>query len=138
MTFHYGALTILTEVDNIIFVDTENKSVFIRNNKNTSGTINPTDPEERHYVLLYYDIGYESSDGDFPLRWESATGRSFAFASIRSNAPVIDIDKSLVLVDTVPLKDALTVREFCKYLQNSEYINVEEFNIDDYTGSDYI
>ena len=60
------------------------------------------------------------------------------YESIKSNAPVIDVDKSLVLTETVPLKDSLTVRQFMNYLKNSNIINDENFEINDFSGSEYI
>ena len=75
---------------------------------------------------------------EYPFRWEAITGRSNAYEAIKINAPVIDIDKSLVLVETVGFKDALTVRQFIDYLQNSGIVKDDTFSTEDYTGSDYI
>ena len=100
--------------------------------------INPTNPEEKQYILLYTDIGYENSDEEFPLRWEAVSGRTNAYENIKINAPIIDIDKSLVLVETVAFKDSLTVRQFVEYLKNANIIDDSTFDVNDYSGSDYL
>ena len=46
------------------------------------------------------------------------------------------LDES-VLAETVAMKDALTVREFVNYLKNSDIIDDELFDINDYS-SEYI
>ena len=135
--FIYYALngvSVYADINDVIFVDLDNKTLFIKKNEKLENEINPTDPEQKQYVILYTDLGYEAADGDFPLRWESVTGRTEAYENIKLNAPVIDIDKSLVLVDNVALKDSLTVREFMNYLKNSEIIKDESFDINDYEG----
>ena len=88
--------------------------------------------------MLYTDLGYENDEEEFPLRWEAVSGRSQAYENIKVNAPVIDIDKSLVLVETVAFKDSLTVRQFIDYMKNGGFIKDETFDINDFSGSDYI
>jgi hypothetical protein len=132
--YSINGVDVYAAIDDIIFVDLDNNTLFIKANTKIENEINPVDPEQRQYVILYTDLGYESEDGDFPLRWESVTGRTNAYENIKVNAPVIDIDKSIVLVDTVALKDSLTVREFMNYLKNSEIIVDESFDINDFEG----
>lgn len=127
-------VNIYADINGIIFVDLDNKTLFIKNNEKIEKEVNPVEPEQRQYVILYTDLGYEASDGDFPLRWESVTGRTEAYENIKINAPVIDIDKSIVLVDTVALKDSLTVREFMNHLKNSGIVDDESFDINDFEG----
>lgn len=129
---------IYTEATNVIFVDLKNKTMFIREYEKVLKEINPDDPEQRQYILLYTDMGYETTDEEFPLRWEAVSGRSQAYENIKINAPVIDIDKSLVLVETVAFKDSLTVRQFINYLKNGNLIKDETFDINDFSGSEYI
>ncbi len=138
--FSYNGVEIYTDIDNIIFVNEETNTLFIRENSKVQSEINPTNPENRQYILLYTDLGYDEAENDseFPLRWEAVTGRTEAYENIKNNAPVIDIDKSLVLVENVALKDSLTVRDFMNYLKNSDIINEESFDINDYAGADYI
>lgn len=130
----FNGVNIYADLNGVIFVDLDNKTCFIKNYDKLENEVNPVDPEQRHYVILYTDLGYEAADGDFPLRWESVTGRTEAYENIKINAPIIDIDKSIVLVETVALKDALTVREFMNHLKNSEIIVDESFDINDYEG----
>ncbi len=136
--YEMNGVSIYTEDTNIIFVNTEAKTMFIRDNSKVEAEINPVSPEEKQYIILYIDIGYENADEEFPLRWESVVGRTSAYENIKANVEVIDPDKSLVLAETVPLKDALTVREFMNYLKNSGLIIDDYFDINDYSGDEYI
>lgn len=88
--------------------------------------LTPNSPEEKQYIVLYTDLGYEESEESFPLRWEAQQGRTNIYECIRSNIGVIDLDKSIVCVDSVPLKDSLTVREFVSYVNNAGYIDEED------------
>lgn len=134
-------VSIYTDPKNIIFVDVTNKTMFIREYEKVISEISPEDPEKKNYILLYTDLGFDENgetDEEFPLRWESVIGRRQAYENIKVNAPVIDIDRSLVLVESVTLKDSLTVRQFMEYLKNSDIINEESFDINDYSGGDYL
>ena len=88
--------------------------------------------------MLYTDLCYENDDVEYPMRWEAVVGRTSAYENIKINASVIDLDKSLVLVETVAFKDCLTVRQFVDYLQNSGYVEDDSFRTEDYSGSEYI
>lgn len=136
--YSINGVEIYTESTNVIFVDLKNNVLFIKEYEKVINEINPVDPEDKQYIMLYTDLGYENPDEEFPLRWEAVTGRSQAYENIKSNAPVIDIDKSLVLVETVAFKDSLTVRQFVEYLKNSNIIDDETFDINDYVGGEYI
>ena len=136
--YKLNGVEIYTESTNVIFVDLKNNTMFVRDHEKVANEIAPTDPEQKQYIMLYTDLGYEDDDVEFPLRWEAVSGRSVAYENIKINAPVIDIDKSLVLVETVAFKDCLTVRQFVDYLKNGNLIDDESFDINDYTGSEYI
>lgn len=139
--YSLNGIEIYTEPNNIIFVDVTNNTLFIRTYEKVTNGIAPENPEQKQYILLYSDLGYEddgNSSEEFPLRWEAVVGRRTAYDSIKVNAPIIDIDRSLVLVETLPFKDALSVRQFMEYLKNSDIINEEDFDINDFSGSDYI
>lgn len=136
--YSLNGVEIYTDLNNVIFVDTVNNTVFVREYEKVVNEINPDDPENRGYIILYTDLGYENSDEEFPLRWESIIGRTNVYDAIKANAPVIDVDKSLVLVENVPMKDSLTVRQFMNYIKNSDIIQDESFEINDYAGSEYI
>jgi hypothetical protein len=137
--FELNGVQIYTEDTNVIFVDTNNNTIFIKDYEKVQKEINPDNPEERQYILLYTDLGYESAgnEEEFPLRWEAVSGRTAAYDNIKLNASVIDIDKSLVLVESVPFKDSLTVRQFAEYLKNSDIIQDTTFDINDYSSSEY-
>ena len=91
--------------------------------------------------MLYTDLGFDEDNygsEEFPLRWEAVTGRTQAYENIKVNAPVIDIDRSIVLAESVAVKDALSVRQFMEYLKNSNIINDESFDINDYAGEYFL
>lgn len=136
--YSLNGVEVYTDPNNIIFVDTINNTLFIREHEKVISEIAPEDPEQRQYIILYTDLGYEDGHEEFPLRWEALQGRTGAYESIKVNAPVIDIDKSIVLVETVPFKDSLTVREFVNYLKNADMVPEDDFDIDNYSGSEYI
>lgn len=136
--YSLNGVEVYTESTNVIFVDLGNNTLWIKDYEKAVNEINPTNPEEKQYILLYTDIGYENSDEEFPLRWEAVSGRTNAYENIKINAPIIDIDKSLVLVETVAFKDSLTVRQFVEYLKNANIIDDSTFDINDYSGSDYL
>jgi len=131
-------IEICTELNNIIFVDLRNNTIFIKEFANVEKNINSKNPNERNYVLLYKDLGFNDNYEDFPLRWESYTGRDAAYESVKTNLAVIDIDGSIVLTDNVALKDAITVREFIEHLQNAGYVDEDEIDLENYSSSDYI
>lgn len=135
--YELNGVSIYTEDTNVIFVNTETNTMFVRDNERVINEINPTNPEEKQYIILYTDLGYEETDEEFPLRWEAVTGRTTAYENIKANIDVIDINKSIVLAETVAVKDALSVREFMNYLKNSNLIDDDSFDIDDYI-SEYI
>lgn len=136
--YKFNGVELYTDINNIIFIDELSSIIFVRENeKNINQQITPQDPEQKQYILLYTDLGFEESDNEFPLRWESAIGRTQAYNNILANLAVIDIDKSVVLVETVAVKDALSVREFVEYLQNSNLVE-DDFDINEYSGSEYI
>jgi hypothetical protein len=128
--YEMNGVQVYTELNNIIFVDSINHTLFIEEYEHAINEIAPDNPEQKQYIVLYTDLGYE--DGSEPLRWEAYIGRTNTFQSIKTNLPVIDLDKSLVLVDNVALKDALSVRKFIEFLKNADYID-EEINLEDYS-----
>lgn len=136
--FEMNGVEVYTELNNVIFVDVVNKTLFIRQYDKVLNEINPEDPEQKQYIMLYTDIGYEDSEDEFPLRWEAVSGRTAAYENIKINSSIIDIDKSLVLAETVAFKDCLTVRQFMNYIKNSNIIDDENFDINDFSGSEYI
>ena len=135
--YHLNGIEVYTDINNIIFVDTVNNTLFIKEYSKVVNEIAPENPDQKQYIILYTDLGYENSDEEFPLRWEAVQGRKTAYETIKANASIIDIDKSIVLAETVSFKDSLTVREFVNYLKNSDYIDDDSFDISDYS-SEYI
>lgn len=138
--YSLNGVEIYTESTNVIFVDTVNNVLFIRDHERVINEITPKDPEEKQYIILYSDLGYENAreDDEFPFRWEAVTGRTMAYEHVKINAPIIDVDKSIVIVETVAVKDALSVREFMNYIKNSDIVKDESFDINDFSGSEYI
>ena len=136
--YNMKGIEIYTDINNIIFVDLNNNTLFIKEFAKVEKTIQQKDPKDRQYIILYTDLGFTDDYREFPLRWESYTGRDTAYESLKNSLPVIDIDKSIVLTDNVPLKDAITVREFIEHLQNAGYVDPEEIDLDEFSSSDYI
>ena len=137
--FSLNGVEVYTDPNNIIFVDTINNTLFIKEYSKVISEIAPEDPEQKQYILLYTDLGYEDGSEEFPLRWEAVQGRTNAYESIKSNAPVIDIDKSIVIVENVAIKDCLSIRQFINYIKNADMVDkFDGFDIDTYQGSEYI
>jgi hypothetical protein len=136
--YNMRGIEVYTDINNIIFVDLHNNTLFIKEFAKIEKSINTSDPNNRQYLILYTDLGFGGDYQEFPLRWESYTGRTTAYDSIKVNLPVIDIDKSIVLTDNVPLKDAISVREFIEHLQNAGFVDPDEIDLDEYSSSEYI
>ena len=51
-----------------------------------------------------------------------------------NNIEDIDPDKSIVLTENVAIKDAFTVSQFVKYLQNASLVEEDDFDIEIYSG----
>ena len=139
-TLYYSlnGVEVYTDPDNVIFVNLDSNTMFIRTLAKVNKAINPENPETREYIILFVDLEYEDEETEYPMRWEAVTGRSVAYETIKLNAPVIDIDKSLVLVDNVTISESLTVRQFMEYIKNGNLVdNAEDFDINDFGGSLY-
>lgn len=139
LVFPYKGIQIYTDKNNIIFVNRDSDRIFIRDDSKIVKNLNVIDPEQKQYIILYTDAGDEESDSEFVYRWEACIGRSTAYDYIKTNAPIIDIDKSIVLVEDVAFNDALTVRKFVNFLKNSNMVDLYDgFDIEEYYGSDAI
>ena len=133
--YSLNGVEVYTEANNIIFVDLVNNVLFIREYEKMIQDISPEDPEQKQYIVLYTDISSnESEEERIPLRWEAYTGRMNTYEAIKVNAPIIDIDKSIVVVESVALKDCLSVREFVEYLKNANLAEKDDFDINDYSS----
>lgn len=133
--YSLNGVEVYTEANNIIFVDLVNNVLFIREYEKMIQDISPEDPEQKQYIVLYTDISSnESEEERIPLRWEAYTGRMNTYEAIKVNAPIIDIDKSIVVVESVALKDCLSVREFVEYLKNANLTEKDDFDINDYSS----
>lgn len=130
-----NGIDIYTDADNIIFVDLDANNVFIRRKENFDNEINPKDPETKEYVILYTDINYNDTEEEYPFRWESVVGRTQAYYNIKDNIRLIDINKSIVLAETVAIKDALSVKEFIEYLKNSNLAPEDDFDISEFNDT---
>lgn len=129
--FRLGGFEIYTEINNAIFVDLKNKTVFIKEYQKVMEEITPVDPEKRQYIIMMKCC---DSDGDYYL-WEAMEGRSTMYNYIVDNIDSQNIDpqKSFVLTENVPYKDALTVYQFIQYLKNADLVGDDGFDIDDWT-----
>ena len=134
--YKMNGIEIYAELNSILMINTVDKTVFIKTDKKLSESISPSDPELIEYVILYTDLGYE--DGDEPFRWVKVQGRTNAYNNIKDNATLINIDLSCIISESVALKDALSIREFCEYLKNANVFSDDDFDINDYAGTDYL
>ena len=128
--FKYKGIEIYTDINNVIFVDMINDVLFVKEYAKVQEEITPKKPEEKQYILL---MKINDGDDDYYV-WEAMIGRTNAYNYIVENIETkgIDPENSFVLVETVPYKDALSISNFVKYLQNAELVPDEGFDIDYY------
>ena len=87
-----------------------------------------TPADEREYLLLlsYYDEKMENT-------YQGCVGRQNVFDFIKSIIEEIDIERSLILAETVQLKDAINIYDFMKdCILNQTVVNDDGFDIEDY------
>src|SRR5574344_1980193 len=128
--FRLGGFEIYTEINNAIFIDLTNKTAFIKEYQKVMEEITPVDPEKRQYIIMMKCC---DTDGDFYL-WEAMEGRTTMYNYIVDNIDSQNIDpqKSFVLTENVPYKDALTVYQFIQYLKNADLVEDDGFDIDEW------
>lgn len=129
--FKLDKVEIFTDIDNIIFVDMINNTIRVNAQDHmVKEILSQEDPEQREYVLLI--TGYDSDEEIY--NWESIVGRTRTYNFIVDNIDFYNMDpkKSFVLTANVCLKDALTVEEFVKYIKNSELVEEDMFDIEEY------
>lgn len=128
--FKMNGIEIYTDIDNAIFVDLSNKTVFIKEYKKVIEEITPIDPEKRQYIIMMKCIDV---DNDVYL-WEAMEGRSTMYNYIVDNIDSMNMDPkgSFVLTENVPYKDALTVYQFVQYLKNGDLVEEDGFDIDEW------
>ena len=129
--FELNGVQINTELNNVILVDLLNKTVLIKEFDKINETISPEDPEERQYIILMSCINEETGEDEY--RWEAMQGRSTMYKYIADNEDMLEIDpdKSLILTDNVAFKDALTVRQFVRYVKNKGMFENDGLEFDD-------
>lgn len=130
LTFELNGVTIVTQPNNVIFVDLIQKSVFIKEFDKVNETIAPEDPEDRQYIIMMSCV---DDYGDPIYRWEAMTGRTAMYDYIIENQEELEIDPdtSFVLTENVPYKDALTVRQFIRYVKNKGLYANDGVDFDD-------
>ena len=90
-------------------------------------------PEEREYLLLYYATDERGED---IKSFEFLTGRTETYEFIKNIIESLDIHESKVIVETVTLKEMISVYEFMKHISmllEDTSFDIEDFNI----GDDY-
>lgn len=128
--FRINGVDIFTDLDHSIFVDKKNSSIVIKTADNLDNIEDSTDPEMKQYIILIYNTNPDLEE----FRWESMTGRSIMYEYIKNNIEDIDPDKSIILTENVAIKDAFTVSQFIKYLQNASLVEEDDFDIEMYSG----
>lgn len=128
--FNYNGIDIYTDIDNAIFVDLHQKSIYIKEYKKVKEEITPVDPEQRQYILMI--TSYEEDENMYT--WEAITGRTNTYYWLTDNIEnrAIDPEKSFVLTENVPFKDALTIANFIRYVKNAELVEPDGFDIEEY------
>lgn len=128
--FNMRGIEIYTELNNAIFVDLINNTLFIKEYQKVLEEITPKDPEKRQYIIM---MTCEDEDGQY-FSWEAMEGRTTMYNYIVENIESLGIspNESFVLTENVPYKDALTVAEFIRYLKNAEYVEDDGFDIEEY------
>lgn len=130
--FRINGVDIFTDINHSIFVDKKNNSIVVKTADNLANIEDKTDPELRQYIILIYNTNPEMEE----FRWESMTGRSIIYEYIKNNIEDIDPDHSIILTENVAVKDAFTVSQFVKYLQNASLVEEDDFDIDAYSFSE--
>lgn len=128
--FKLGGFEIYTEINNAIFVDLINKTVFIKEYQKVVEEITPVDPEKRQYIIMMKNINEDMDE----YTWEAMEGRSTMYNFIVDNIDSLNIDpeNSFVLTENVPYKDALTVYQFIQYIKNADLVEEDGFDINDW------
>lgn len=131
LCFKLGDVTISTQLNNVIFVDLLNKTAFIKEFDKVTEVVNPEDPEQRQYIIMMSCIDPETDEEEY--RWEAMTGRTSMYEFIADNEEFLNIDpdKSFILTENVPYKDAITVRQFVRYVKNKGMFENDGLEFDD-------
>lgn len=120
--FNYKGIAIYADIDNIIYIDKNSDTIQIIKHKELAP------PEQREYLLLlvYHDEELENT-------FQGYIGRQNVFDFIKSIIEEIDIEKSLIIAETVQFKDALNIYEFMKEcILNDMVLNDDGFDIEEY------
>ena len=88
-------------------------------------------PEEKEYILLLVDIEDEEATM-FVIR----TGRREAYEYIKMDIESMDIHKSTVLVEGIPIENRISVYKFMKHIQDKGFFEGDSFDIEDYNIGD--
>ena len=129
-----NGVQIFTDINNAIFVDLRSQIAFVEEVEAVVEEIESTDPEQKQYVLILSD----SKFGDESFIWRAMVGRLETYEWIKRNVDMLEFDPkdSFVLTDNVAWKDALSVYEFVKHLQNANLVpEDDDFDIDEYSPS---
>jgi len=122
----FEGVNIYADINSAIIINTVSKTVMIKPYKELSP------PEEREYLLLlvYYDEDLDST-------YKGIVGRQNVFDYIKDNIETIDIKKSVILAETVAIKDGISIYKFMSDcikgetpVENEDGFDIEEYNID--------
>ena len=116
----YNGIEIYADLNQIIYINTKNNTVYIKENKKLS------EPENREYLILL-----ASFDGT--NTYQGILGRQATFDYLKGIIEEIDVDSSMILAETVAFKDSITIYEFMKKCIDEELVqNDDGFDIEDY------
>ena len=121
----YNGSHIYASLDSVIYINTITNVIQIDKYKEL------TPPDKRQYLVLleYYNEEQENT-------YQGFVGRQTVFDYIKSIADEIDLDKSLILTETVQYKDAINIYDFMKEciisgsVKNDDGFDIDDYNID--------
>lgn len=92
-------------------------------------------PEDRQY-LICIRTKVDSGTEDF---WDIVIGRTEAYEYIKSNIDLIDLERSFILVETLPLDKRQSIYAFMKHVEEfySDNFDIEDYIKGDWDDTDY-
>ena len=105
----------------------ENKSKVVMARRVDNSKPRDKNPEEKEYLICI--VNKNGTDYD----WDIIEGRTNVYEYIKEEIEFIDLEKSFVLVESLPLSGRKTIYAFMKYVQ--EFYE-DSFDIEDYVIGD--
>ena len=131
-----SSYTIFSSVDDIVYIDDNNETVFIGREANKKDKVNKpllTPVTERRYLLLPVYLESEDVDGSAGYAFFDLIGRQSVFDWMVENASLVDLFTSRVMAETTKLNEAASFFDFLKMCVKKELVNnPTDFDPDEY------